>query len=93
MQQEKTEEPTKVEKRKFKIKIRVKADYMPGENNAPDGSPTFDQVVHQWYKEVGEKSLLGYLNAKEGDKPKIFKYYSYVMNFTTGDTVDKETYD
>ena len=74
------------EKKKFKIKIRLLADYFPeGTGNA---SKSLSQVVQEWYDNEGMPSLLQRLNEED------LLDNSYLNNFrSTADSVDKETYD
>jgi len=80
--------------RKFKIKIRVTADYYKDEI-LPNDALTFDQVVNDWYQNEGKVSLLNYLNwiDKEHKLPREIPYYSALRSFRSGDSVDKEAYD
>lgn len=74
-----------VEKR-FKIKIRLVADYYKdGTGNA---TKSLSDAVQDWYLNTGMPSLLNELN--KGD----LLDKSYLNNFrSTPDSVDKEAYD
>jgi hypothetical protein len=74
------------EQKKFKIKIRIIADYYKDGNG--NATKSFSDAVQDWYLNIGMPSLLNELN--KGD----LLDKSYLNNFRTSpDSVDKEAYD
>ena len=74
-------------KKKFKVKIRLIADYYDEEGTG-GATKSVSQAVEEWYDTVGMASLLGYLNQEN------LLYKSYLNNFqSTPDSVDKEAFD